>query len=74
MPADFDKLRAEQEVLAAMNETRAVLKHMERELVETQARAEQRLNHIRKVVGAFDVMLIEPQREKVAQLQKQKET
>jgi len=68
---EFNKLKAEQEILAAMTETRTVLKHMEREFSETAHQAEQRLNHIRKVLGAFDVLLIEPQRAKVEQLLKE---
>jgi hypothetical protein len=68
----FDPLRAAQEQLAAMMETRGVLVHMERELVETYTNAERRLNHVRKVLGALDSMVIEPQREEVFRLQEAK--
>jgi hypothetical protein len=68
---EFDPLKAAQEILAAMTETRGVLVQMEQELVETHSSAEQRLNHVRKVIGAMDAMLIGPQRAKVAQLQEQ---
>ena len=66
---DFNKLKAEQEVLASMVETRVVLVHMERELNDQHSSVERRLIHVRKVIGAMDAMLIEPQREKVKRLQ-----
>ena len=66
---DFNPLKAAQEVLASMVETRQVLVHMERELLDQYSNAERRLIHVRKIIGAFDAMLIEPQREKVKRLQ-----
>ncbi len=69
--ATFNKLRAEQEILAAMVESRAVMAQTERELTETYAKTERQLNNIRKIIGAFDGLLIAPQRDKVEQLQKE---
>jgi hypothetical protein len=70
---EFNKLRAEQEILLAMNEARSVMMQMERELNETYSLTETRLNNIRKIIGAFDGLLIAPQREKVDRLQREAE-